>query len=90
MNRQFLPETARKYGCGLADNRGAWIDYLKANHLEPRALLKDGVHLNDHGNYLMAELVKRYLIYRPSPNDYVLARPGQDRRAGAGQGTRLE
>jgi hypothetical protein len=65
MNRLFLPETARKYGCGLADNRGAWIDYLKANHLEPRALLKDGVHLNDHGNYLMAELVKRYLVYRP-------------------------
>ena len=69
MNRQFLPETARKYGCGLADNRGAWIDYLKANHLEPRALLKDGVHLNDHGNYLMAELVKRYLVYRPELGD---------------------
>src|SRR5271165_4603947 len=58
MNRTFLPATARKYGCGLADNRGAWIDYLKANHLEPQALLKDGVHLNDQGNYLMAELVK--------------------------------
>ena len=69
MNRQFLPETARKYGCGLAENRGAWIDYLKANHLEPRALLKDGVHLNDHGNYLMAELVKRYLVYRPELGD---------------------
>ena len=64
MNRKFLPETARKYGCGLADNRGAWTEYLRANHLEPRALLKDGVHLNDHGNYLMAELVKRYLVYR--------------------------
>ena len=69
MNRQFLPETARKYDCGLAENRGAWIDYLKANHLEPRALLKDGVHLNDHGNYLMAELVKRYLVYRPELGD---------------------
>ena len=69
MNRQFLPETARKYGCGLADNRGAWIDYLKVNHLEPRALLKDGVHLNDHGNYLMAELVKRYLVHRPELGD---------------------
>ena len=65
MNRQFLPDTARKYGCGLADNRGAWTDYLKANQLEPQALLKDGVHLNDHGNHLMAALVKRYLVYRP-------------------------
>ncbi len=69
MNRTFLPDTAGKYGCGLADNRGAWIDYLKANHLEPRALLKDGVHLNDHGNYLMAELVRRYLVYRPELGD---------------------
>ena len=34
--------------------RRPWLDYLKANHLEPKALLKDGVHLNDHGNFLMA------------------------------------
>jgi hypothetical protein len=65
MNDVFLPDIAKKYGCGLADVRGGWLDYLKANHLEPPALLKDGVHLNDHGNFLMAELVKRALVYRP-------------------------
>jgi hypothetical protein len=65
MNNRFLPEIAKKYGCGLVDVRSGWLDYLKANHLEPKALLVDGVHLNDHGNYLMAELVKRYLVYRP-------------------------
>ena len=65
MNNHFLPETAQKYGCGLDDVRGAWLDYLRTNKLEPKQLLKDGVHLNDWGNYLMAQLVGRYLIYRP-------------------------
>lgn len=70
MNEQFLPATARKYACGLADVRAGWITYLKTNHLEPKALLKDTVHLNDHGNYLMAELIKQNLVYRPDlPND---------------------
>ena len=27
--------------------------------------MKDGVHLNDQGNYLLAALVSRYLVYRP-------------------------
>lgn len=65
MNHEFLPEIARKYGCGLVDVRTGWLDYLKSNDLKPQALLKDGVHLNAHGNFLMAELVKRYLVYRP-------------------------
>ena len=70
MNRQLLPDIARKYGCGLVDNHTEWLKYLKANNLQPQDLLKDGVHLNDHGNYLMAELVKRYLVHRPDlPND---------------------
>ena len=69
MNHHLLPEIARKYGCGLADIRGPWLDYLKANHLEPKALLKDDVHLNDHGNFLMAELIKRDLVYRPDLAD---------------------
>ncbi len=70
MNNHFLPEIAQKYGCGIADDRTPWLDYLKTNHYEPRQLLKDGVHLNDHGNFLMAALVERNLIYRPDlPKD---------------------
>ncbi len=65
MNTELLPGIAKKYGCGLAANRSQWSDYLKANKLEPKDLLRDGVHLNDHGNYLMAELVNRYLVHRP-------------------------
>jgi hypothetical protein len=66
MNDVFLPQFARKYGCGLADVRGQWLAYLKANGLEPKALLKDDVHLNDHGCFVMAEIVKRYLVVKPA------------------------
>ncbi|MBW3624340.1 MAG: SGNH/GDSL hydrolase family protein, partial [Armatimonadetes bacterium] len=65
MNNVFLPDIAKKYGAGLADVRGEWLAYLKANRLEPKALLSDDVHLNDHGNFLMSELIKPYLIHRP-------------------------
>jgi hypothetical protein len=65
MNNVFLPQFAKKYGGALLDVRGAWLEYLRANTLEPKDLLKDGVHLNDHGNYLLAEIVKRHLVHRP-------------------------
>jgi len=66
MNDVFLPDYAKKYACGLADVRGQWLAYLKANALEPKALLKDDVHLNDHGCFVMAEIVKRYLVLKPA------------------------
>ena len=65
MNYKFLPETARKYGCGLVDQRNLWKQYLKDTGLSATNLLKDGVHLNAHGNYLMAELVKAQIVHRP-------------------------
>ena len=65
MNTRLLPDIASKYGCTLLDVRTPWLQYLKANNLQPRDLLKDDVHLNDHGNYLLAELVKRHLVHRP-------------------------
>jgi hypothetical protein len=65
MNDKFLPQYAKKYGCTLVDVRSAWLTYLKQNNLEPKALLKDNVHLNDHGCWLMAELIKRHLVHRP-------------------------
>ncbi|MDX1933115.1 MAG: hypothetical protein SFU56_10960 [Capsulimonadales bacterium] len=65
MNHQRLPEIAAKYDCGLVDVRGEWLRYLKANALEPKDLLTDGVHLNEHGCFVLAEIVKQYLVYRP-------------------------
>jgi hypothetical protein len=65
MNYWFLPGFAAKYGCALQPQRWEWVRYLKDNQLEPKALLKDGVHLNEHGRWLMAELLKRFLVHLP-------------------------
>jgi hypothetical protein len=65
MNDVFLPGIARKYSCGLCDVRGEWVRYLKDNHLEPKQLTIDGTHLNAQGNYLMAHIISRHLVYRP-------------------------
>jgi hypothetical protein len=65
MNHNWLPFLASKYGAELCDQRTLWKAYLNANKLEPKALLKDDVHLNAHGEWLMAECVKAYLRYDP-------------------------
>lgn len=70
MAYQLLPALTKKYSCELLDIRSAWKKYLDQNGYEPSQLLKDGVHLNDHGNFLMAELIKPYLHYKPTyPHD---------------------
>ncbi len=65
MNQNWLPSLAKKYGCELCDQRATWKRYLTANKLAPKALLSDDVHLNAHGEFLMAECVKAYLRYDP-------------------------
>lgn len=71
MNYNFLPSLAQKYGAELCDQRTLWKVYLKDSKLEPQALLKDEVHLNAHGEFLMAEIVKAHLRrdskYDPAP-----------------------
>jgi hypothetical protein len=57
MNHVQLPAVAKKYGAELLDVRSLWRLYLSENSLEPKALLKDGVHLNDNGCSLMAQIV---------------------------------
>ncbi len=69
MNYSFLPATAKKYGCELLPQRDLWKQYLRENKLEPRVLLKDDVHLNDHGCFLMAEIVKTALVALPPGGD---------------------
>ena len=63
MNHNWLPSMARKYCAELCDQRALWKAYLTENMLEPKALLKDSVHLNAHGEWFMAECVKAYLRY---------------------------
>ncbi len=70
MNYFFLPGVAKKYKCSWQPQRWEWVDYLKDNSIEPKDLLKDSVHLNEQGRWLMAELLKRYLVYLPDdPQD---------------------
>ena len=60
-NQNFLPSIARNYGVELCDQRTLWKRYLTDHALEPKALLNDNVHLNAHGEFLMAEIVKAHL-----------------------------
>lgn len=66
MNHVFLPTTAAKYGACRADVHEVWKSYLKAHYLGASQLLKDGVHLNAQGEWLMAEILKSYLAPLPS------------------------
>jgi hypothetical protein len=60
-NNQWLPDLCRRYNLALIDVRSAWKEYLQRNKLDPKALLSDHVHLNAHGNYLMAGIINNYL-----------------------------
>lgn len=64
----WLPGLCRKYGLALLDVRGAWKTYRRENNLPAQALLSDHVHLNDHGNYLMAGIIGRYFEKIPEPS----------------------
>ncbi len=65
MSYNILPGFAEKYKCELIQIRRGWKKYLDDNKYEPSKLLSDDVHLNAHGNFLMAELIKPYLHYKP-------------------------
>lgn len=70
MNHIFLPTTATKYGACRADIHELWKTYLKDQHLKASDLLKDGVHLNAQGEWLMADLLKDYLAPLPPKAGY--------------------
>jgi hypothetical protein len=57
MNYSHLPSVAKKYGAELLDQRNLWKAYLQQTDASPQSLLKDSVHLNDHGCKLMAAIV---------------------------------
>ena len=65
-NQFFLPDlTKRLQHVELLNQRVLWRQYLNENHLAPGQLLKDGVHLNDWGCYVMSQLVEQHLVYHP-------------------------
>jgi hypothetical protein len=62
---RFIPAVAKQYGCGLIEIREPWKRYLLDNNIPSQALRTDGVHLNDHGNWLLGELIRRELVHSP-------------------------
>lgn len=64
-NYVFLPSLHEKYQVDVIPQRDLWKQYLRDNNLKPPDLLKDGVHLNPHGVYLMGEIVKNELKVHP-------------------------
>ncbi|NES17738.1 MAG: hypothetical protein F6K41_02040 [Symploca sp. SIO3E6] len=69
MNNDFLPEIAEKYQCELINVRSIWRQYLLDNNYQPSRLLRDDIHLNEHGNFLMSESVKNNLVANKDAKD---------------------
>jgi hypothetical protein len=70
MSYRLLPSLADKYSCEIINIRDSWKQYLDDHNLKPQALLKDDVHLNGYGNFIMAELVKQIFVFKPQfPSD---------------------
>ncbi|GEP97525.1 hypothetical protein [Chitinophaga cymbidii] len=61
----YLRYIAQKYDCELADISAEWPVYLETNNLAPKDLLRDNVHPNRNGNWLLAQLVGRHIRYNP-------------------------
>lgn len=61
----FVPAVAKEYDAQLIDITTPWKKYLMNHNLPSQALLKDGIHPNDHGCFLMSQLVARQLVYLP-------------------------
>ena len=66
-----LRRLAGTYGVELIEVRNEWLDYLRANNLQPRDLLRDNVHLNAKGETLMALLYERHFRYKPPAGGWV-------------------
>ena len=65
MSYNRLPRYAELYDLELVDARRPWIEYVEKYNYDPKSLTSDGAHLNDHGLYVMAEILKKYFVYRP-------------------------
>ncbi len=51
------------YNLERNNRRQEWYDYLKANDYLPDQLVKDNVHFNDTGQWLVAALTARHFVY---------------------------
>jgi len=78
---------AQKYNCELVDVRLVWKSYLEAHGLQASDLLKDHIHLNEHGIALHRAIISRHFQVNPSGHhkwmdtvrSYEIARPAYER-----------
>ena len=61
----LLRRLARTYGCELVECRKQWLVYLKEHNLVAMDVLADGIHLNQKGCILMAQLYERHFQTYP-------------------------
>lgn len=57
----YLNFIANKYNCELVDVTKEWAYYLIDNNLKTKDLLRDIVHPNRHGNWLLVQLIGKHL-----------------------------
>ena len=60
-----IRQIAVKYDCGLVDIMPKWQAALKEKGVEPKAVLRDGIHLNKEGCTMLADMIKPFLVHNP-------------------------
>ncbi len=69
-NYVTLPNIAARYGAELGDVRTYWKRYIEEYQLQTSDLLRDHVHPNARGSFLMNELLKpHFRVDRSFPSD---------------------
>ncbi|MFT3927516.1 MAG: hypothetical protein QM778_33595 [Myxococcales bacterium] len=57
MNVLWLPSVAERFETAICDQRASWKAYLTRHHLAPSDLLRDEIHPNAHGDWLIGSCV---------------------------------
>ncbi len=66
MSYHIIPGFCDKYKLQLLNVRDSWKDYLNVHGLDTADLLKDGVHLNAFGNFVLAKMINSGMVYDPA------------------------
>lgn len=61
----YLRLLANKFDCEFADVSTEWPAYLEKHNMQPKDLLRDNVHPNRYGNWLLIQLIGRHIRYNP-------------------------
>jgi hypothetical protein len=75
MSFQIVKGYCDTYNLERDNRRQEWYDYLRAYNYVPVQMLKDDIHFNPQGQWLVANLTSRHFVYdstkNPDPNGMV-------------------